>query len=472
MQELVDLHIFAGARKVVADLRQHDCTAALVWCEEHKGRLKKGKNKLEFRLRMQVSFYKIWILQNLGCLLCLSVTPAKCRGEQWTTLQEFVELVRQGNMMAAIKYARGYLSPWASIYLQELQVCVPYRHQIATLGFKGLSPLHDSVVMHVQHHGQWQITLHSLSSFLRLHTDKYTKPLDCTCVVLHTAIRDDLWFIALPCYYWQCAVNVRLIPVSSLEVLLFCAASNGHPSIQSRHPVQPIQATFWRGTMGIFGTAVSPGVVQVEQYHSSVGACNSPTGKSQQQLTSSLIVLVLFFSQVELHNVTQRCLQAGISALKAPVLTASARKEDPLALKVFYHCVADILVVWSWQGTPMAQSNHHIAQKLLHRDVYCECHHWRRGHTMLDTPNLMLAAISNACRGFAILQAYPQHPHLSNNSWGDEWRQSSNGGSKRRSVQRNSCVQDCSAKQWHVQKSRVRYVNTAMCGWTFSHAAM
>lgn len=55
MQELVDLHVFAGAQKVVADLRQHDCTAALMWCEEHRGRLKKGKNKLEFRLRMQVS---------------------------------------------------------------------------------------------------------------------------------------------------------------------------------------------------------------------------------------------------------------------------------------------------------------------------------------------------------------------------------------------------------------------------------
>lgn len=55
MQDLVDLHVFAGAQKIVADLRQHDCTAALVWCEEQKGRLKKGRNKLEFRLRMQVS---------------------------------------------------------------------------------------------------------------------------------------------------------------------------------------------------------------------------------------------------------------------------------------------------------------------------------------------------------------------------------------------------------------------------------
>lgn len=73
VQDLVDLHVFAGARKVVADLRQHDCTAALVWCEEHKGRLKKGKNKLEFRLRMQVSFCKMQTLQKFGRILCLVV---------------------------------------------------------------------------------------------------------------------------------------------------------------------------------------------------------------------------------------------------------------------------------------------------------------------------------------------------------------------------------------------------------------
>ncbi len=53
MQDLVDLHVFAGAQKVVSDLKHHDCTAALAWCEEHRSRLKKAKNKLEFRLRMQ-----------------------------------------------------------------------------------------------------------------------------------------------------------------------------------------------------------------------------------------------------------------------------------------------------------------------------------------------------------------------------------------------------------------------------------
>lgn len=96
IQELVDLHVFTGAQKVVADLKQHDCTAALAWCEDNRSRPKKGKNKLEFRLRMQ----------------------------------EFVELVRQGKMMQAIKYARGYLAPWATVYLPELQ------RAMAVLAFK------------------------------------------------------------------------------------------------------------------------------------------------------------------------------------------------------------------------------------------------------------------------------------------------------------------------------------------------
>lgn len=65
----MDLHVFAGARKVVADLRQHDCTAALAWCEEHKGRLKKGKNKLEFKLRMQVRMSKPFRSLSCACQL-------------------------------------------------------------------------------------------------------------------------------------------------------------------------------------------------------------------------------------------------------------------------------------------------------------------------------------------------------------------------------------------------------------------
>ena len=68
----MDLHVFAGARKVVADLRQHDCTAALAWCEEHKGRQKKGKNKLEFKLRMQVRMSNKPFRSLSACCSCQS----------------------------------------------------------------------------------------------------------------------------------------------------------------------------------------------------------------------------------------------------------------------------------------------------------------------------------------------------------------------------------------------------------------
>ncbi|KAA6429854.1 MAG: macrophage erythroblast attacher-like [Trebouxia sp. A1-2] len=53
---------------------------------------------------------------------------------------EFIELVRESKMMQAIKYARGHLAPWATVYLQDLQramavlafkadtQCGPYKH--------------------------------------------------------------------------------------------------------------------------------------------------------------------------------------------------------------------------------------------------------------------------------------------------------------------------------------------------------
>lgn len=47
--------------------------------------------------------------------------------QQVTVLQEFVELVRQAKTMQAIKYARGHLSPWASVYMPELQVFTAHK---------------------------------------------------------------------------------------------------------------------------------------------------------------------------------------------------------------------------------------------------------------------------------------------------------------------------------------------------------
>lgn len=108
--------------------------------------------------------------------------------DQQTSLQEFVELVRQGKMMAAIKYARGYLSPWASAYLPELQVCVHYRHQLARIGFNEMHQQHARVVMYVQHHaprnGPHCMFLPAVQHYIQTYIP------NCTCVILHTVIRD------------------------------------------------------------------------------------------------------------------------------------------------------------------------------------------------------------------------------------------------------------------------------------------
>lgn len=96
IQELVDIDIFFDAKKVVQSLRNRDCSEALAWCTENKSKLKKGKSKFEFKLR----------------------------------LQEFIELVRGERMMEAIIYARKYLAPWGSTNMKELQ------QAMATLAFK------------------------------------------------------------------------------------------------------------------------------------------------------------------------------------------------------------------------------------------------------------------------------------------------------------------------------------------------
>jgi macrophage erythroblast attacher len=47
------MHIFKDARRVVEALQQHDCSVALAWCDENRGRLRKIKSSLEFKLRLQ-----------------------------------------------------------------------------------------------------------------------------------------------------------------------------------------------------------------------------------------------------------------------------------------------------------------------------------------------------------------------------------------------------------------------------------
>ena len=47
------MHIFAQAQRVIQSLKQHDCSAALEWCEANRARLRKAKSSLEFKLRLQ-----------------------------------------------------------------------------------------------------------------------------------------------------------------------------------------------------------------------------------------------------------------------------------------------------------------------------------------------------------------------------------------------------------------------------------
>lgn len=78
-QDLVELELFAQAKKVLDALRGCSCTAALAWASENRARLKKAKSKLEFELR----------------------------------LQEFVELARKNSLPEALAYARKYFPTFA-----------------------------------------------------------------------------------------------------------------------------------------------------------------------------------------------------------------------------------------------------------------------------------------------------------------------------------------------------------------------
>lgn len=153
VQPLVELHIFAGARRVVEALRAHDCGPALAWCEEQRARLRKAKSRLEFKLRVQVGWVAGegwgWGLGGLrgwrgACMRGGGCAPRPTMPRPHPplprTAQEFVELVRSGQQLEAIAYARRHLAPWAVQYLPELQV-VP----LGRGGRGGVSVLHNGL---------------------------------------------------------------------------------------------------------------------------------------------------------------------------------------------------------------------------------------------------------------------------------------------------------------------------------------
>lgn len=105
LQGLTDEHIFMEAQPIVSSLFMRDCGPALAWCQANKAKLKKGKSKLEFKLRTQ----------------------------------EFIELVRSGEKLKAIHHSRQHLAGWADCHLEDFQQvmgalvfgeespCYPYR---------------------------------------------------------------------------------------------------------------------------------------------------------------------------------------------------------------------------------------------------------------------------------------------------------------------------------------------------------
>ncbi|KAG7673646.1 putative Protein MAEA-like protein [Nannochloris sp. 'desiccata'] len=129
LANLTDLHVFEGAQKVLASLARHECAEALEWCNHNSARLRKARSRLEFELRVQ----------------------------------EFVELVRSGNMTGAITHARLHLAPWAGQYPEELQ------RAAALLAFKADTSCGPYAALLVQHRWLDLIELFKAELF-RLHS--------------------------------------------------------------------------------------------------------------------------------------------------------------------------------------------------------------------------------------------------------------------------------------------------------------
>jgi macrophage erythroblast attacher len=87
IHDLVDLDLFLHSQSILESLLQHQCQPALQWCIENKSSLKKIKSRFEFQLR----------------------------------LQEYIELVRQRQLVSAIQYSKKYLVGFSDTHLKEIQ---------------------------------------------------------------------------------------------------------------------------------------------------------------------------------------------------------------------------------------------------------------------------------------------------------------------------------------------------------------
>ncbi|KAL3897718.1 MAG: hypothetical protein SGCHY_003228 [Lobulomycetales sp.] len=87
IQPLVDVELFTQNKKIEQSLLNKTCSLCLQWCTENKSNLKKSKSGLEFNLR----------------------------------LQEYVEIIRKGQIPEAIAYARKFLTPFSESHIKEIQ---------------------------------------------------------------------------------------------------------------------------------------------------------------------------------------------------------------------------------------------------------------------------------------------------------------------------------------------------------------
>ncbi|XP_015910191.1 E3 ubiquitin-protein transferase MAEA [Parasteatoda tepidariorum] len=102
IEDLTNINLFLISKDVEESLLRHETANCLNWCYDNKSKLRKLKSSLEFNLRQQ----------------------------------EFIELVRQGMRVEAIKHARKYFSNIEEDHLKEVQ------HVMGLLAFPLYTQVH------------------------------------------------------------------------------------------------------------------------------------------------------------------------------------------------------------------------------------------------------------------------------------------------------------------------------------------
>ncbi|MCJ1386873.1 GID complex subunit containing RING finger motif [Xylographa soralifera] len=86
IEALVDLDVFVHCHRIEESLRNGNTAEGLAWCADHKPMMKKTSNNLEFQLR----------------------------------LQQYIELRRDGKLLAARQHAQRYIAPHTDSHFAEI----------------------------------------------------------------------------------------------------------------------------------------------------------------------------------------------------------------------------------------------------------------------------------------------------------------------------------------------------------------